>query len=61
MRFQAGHRIRLEVSSSNAPRYDVNPNTGREIATERNPVAARQRVLHDAKNPSALILPVMAK
>ena len=61
VRFQAGHRIRLEVSSSNAPRYDVNPNTGREIATERNPVAARQRVLHDAKNPSALILPVMAK
>ncbi|MCC6262431.1 MAG: CocE/NonD family hydrolase [Bryobacterales bacterium] len=59
VRFLAGHRIRLEISSSNAPRYDVNPNTGREIATERNPVSATQRILHDSDHPSALILPVM--
>lgn len=59
VRFLAGHRIRLEISSSNAPRYDVNPNTGREIATERNPVSATQRILHDSEHPSALILPVM--
>ncbi len=61
VRFHAGHRIRLEISSSNAPRYDVNPNTGREIATERNPVPATQRIRHDAEHRSALILPVIAE
>lgn len=59
VRFLVGHRIRLEISSSNAPRYDVNPNTGREIATKRNPVPATQRIRHDAAHPSALILPVI--
>lgn len=59
VRFHEGHRIRLAISSSNAPRYDVNPNTGREIATERNPVSAEQRVFHSAEHPSALLLPVI--
>ncbi len=59
VRFLAGHRIRLEISSSNAPRYDVNPNTGREIASERHPVSATQRIFHTAGHPSALILPVV--
>lgn len=59
--FQPGHRIRLEVSSSNAPRYDVNPNTGRAIATERTRVTATQRVLHGPAQPSALILPVVER
>jgi hypothetical protein len=57
--FQKGHRIRIEVSSSNAPRYDVNPNTGTEIATERKRMVARQRILHGADHPSALLLPVV--
>jgi len=57
--FQAGHRIRLELSSSNFPRYDPNPNTGAEIATERNPVPAMQAVFHTHENPSALFLPVV--
>ncbi len=59
--FQPGHRIRLEISSSNAPRYDVNPNTGTEIATEKTRVPARQRVLHTSEAPSALMLPVVAR
>ena len=59
VRFLAGHRIRLEISSSNAPRYNVNPNTGRAIATERNPVPATQRIRHNAAHASALILPVI--
>lgn len=59
--FQPGHRIRLEISSSNAPRYDVNPNTGGEIATERTRVSATQRVLHGPAQPSALILPVVSR
>jgi putative CocE/NonD family hydrolase len=58
--FQPGHRIRLEISSSNAPRYDVNPNTGGNIATEKTRVTAAQRVLHGSAHPSALILPVMS-
>lgn len=57
--FQPGHRIRLEISSSNAPRYDVNPNTGGEIATETARIAATQRILHNPQEPSALILPVV--
>lgn len=59
--FGVGHRIRLEISSSNAPRYDVNPNTGAEIATERTRVAARQRVMHGAGYRSALLLPVAGR
>ncbi len=57
--FQPGHSIRLEISSSNAPRYDVNPNTGTEIATERTRTVATQRVSHGIAQPSALILPVV--
>ncbi len=57
--FQPGHRIRLEISSSNFPRYDANPNTGAPIATERNPVPATQKIYHGKEYPSALILPVV--
>jgi len=59
MLFRAGHRIRLEVSSSSYPRFDRNPNTGRDIASEREPVAAHQRVRHGPDAPSRLILPVI--
>ena len=59
VRFQSGHRIRVEISSSNSPRYDVNPNTGRTIATESNPVRAAQRVFHGKDDASALMLPVI--
>ena len=53
-RFAAGHRLRLQVSSSNFPRFDANPNTGEPSwrAVETRP--AVQRVLHDAAHPSAL-------
>ncbi len=59
--FQPGHRVRLEISSSNAPRYDVNPNTGAPIATERQRQAATQRILHSADHSSALILPIVSR
>jgi uncharacterized protein len=59
MVFRAGHRIRIEVSSSNYPRYDRNPNTGRAIADEIAPVAARQTVYHGVTTPSHIILPVI--
>ncbi len=57
--FKKGHRIRLEVSSSNYPRFDRNPNTGGIIAVETAPVKATQTVRHDADSPSRLILPII--
>lgn len=61
MVFLKGHRIRLEVSSSNYPRFDRNPNTGRPISTETQPIVATQRVYHGRETPSRLILPVIPK
>jgi putative CocE/NonD family hydrolase len=58
--FRAGHRIRVEVSSSNFPRFDRNPNTGallRERSTELR--RAFQTVLHDAEHASHVLLPVV--
>jgi len=57
--FLKGHRIRLEVSSSNFPRFDRNPNTGRVIADETKLVKAAQTVYHDRQRPSRLELMVM--
>jgi len=59
--FLKGHRIRLEVSSSNFPRFDRNLNTGKDDATDAEIVKATNTVLHDAAHPSALILPVVGK
>jgi predicted acyl esterase len=57
--FFKGHRIRLEVSSSNFPRFDRNPNTGNRIATEVNIISAKQTLRHDSGYPSRLILPII--
>jgi putative CocE/NonD family hydrolase len=57
--FLPGHRIRLEVSSSNFPRFDRNPNTGTVIADETNFRTARQTVYHGPQHPSHLLLPVI--
>jgi putative CocE/NonD family hydrolase len=57
--FLKGHSLRLEVSSSNFPRFDRNFNTGEEIKFARTFVSATNRILHDAQHPSALVLPVM--
>jgi len=59
MVFKAGHRIRLEVSSSNFPRYARNQNTGLPLGTSARVETARQTVYHDAGRPSCLILPVI--
>ena len=57
--FRAGHRIRVEVSSSNFPRFDRNPNTGGPAATATwdDLVAARQCVYHDRNHQSYITLP----
>ena len=57
--FLKGHRIRLEVSSSNFPRFDRNPNTGTPVAGETRLVKATQTVYHDREHPSRLQLMVM--
>jgi hypothetical protein len=57
--FLAGHKIRLEISSSNFPRFDRNLNTGEEQARATRVVKATNTVVHDKEHPSALILPVV--
>jgi putative CocE/NonD family hydrolase len=57
--FRIGHRIRLEVSSSNFPRFDANPNTGETPAIATDVVAAMQTVHHSAARPSRVTLPVV--
>ena len=57
--FLPGHRIRLEVSSSNFPRFDRNPNTGELPGRSAEMVSALQTVFHSSEYPSRLILPVI--
>ena len=61
--FLPGHRIRLEVSSSNFPRFGRNSNTGGEIASEHADqyLPAINRIFHDLSHPSRLILPIIER
>jgi uncharacterized protein len=59
--FKQGHRLRLEVSSSNFPRYDRNQNTGHEIGMDAEMQPAMQTVFHDSRHPSHVILPVIPR
>jgi len=59
--FQAGHRIRIYVTSSMAPHYDPNPNTGRDIATETKLISAKNTIYHDRTRPSRVLLPVVPR
>lgn len=58
-RFAKGHRIRVDISSSNYPRFDVNPNTGGPLGRERRQRVAENRLYHDVSRPSHLVLPVL--
>jgi putative CocE/NonD family hydrolase len=59
--FRAGHRVRLEVSSSNFPRFNRNTNTGGDIIHENahELIVAENRIFHDSTRPSHLILPLI--
>ena len=59
--FKAGHQIRLEVSSSNFPRFDRNTNTGKLIAGDAELKPALQTVLHNAGHPSHVTLPIVPR
>ena len=58
--FRAGHRIRLDVSSSNFPRFDLNPNTDTAPGRWRESRVAHNRLFMDRSHPSRLLLPVVA-
>jgi len=57
--FRKGHKLRLEVSSSNFPRFDRNPNTGENGEYASRSVTATNTIYHDAQHPSVLIVPVV--
>ncbi|MET7924815.1 CocE/NonD family hydrolase [Streptomyces sp. NPDC005349] len=57
--FRAGHRIRVQVTSSNFPRWDRNLNTGEPARTAVTMRTAQQTIFHDAVRPSQIILPVV--
>jgi putative CocE/NonD family hydrolase len=59
--FKKGHRIRVDISSSNFPRFDVNPNTGEPLNQHRRMQAAVNTIQHNRKYPSRIILPVIPK
>ena len=56
--FRKGHRIRLDISSSNWPRFDVNPNTGGPLGLEQRYEIAHQTIYHSAEHPSHIVLPL---
>jgi len=58
--FRKGHRLRLEVSSSNFPRFDRNLNTGGDNGSGMSFVSATNSIYHDADHPSALMLPIVS-
>jgi len=59
--FKAGHRIRLEISSSNFARFSRNSNTGQPIGDDTELRTALQTILHDAAHPSHIVLPIIPR
>ena len=58
-RFAAGHRIRVDISSSNFPRFELNPNTGGPLGSDRRRRIAQNTLHHDASRPSRVVLTVI--
>jgi putative CocE/NonD family hydrolase len=59
--FAKGHRIRLDISSSNFPRFDVNPNTGEPLQQHRRMVVADNTIYVSGNRPSHIVLPIIPK
>ena len=57
--FNRGHRIRLDISSSNFPRFDVNPNTGEPLGANTYTQVAVNTIHHDREHPSHIVLPLI--
>ncbi len=58
---KAGHRVRVDISSSNFPRFDRNPNTGAALGADARLETARQTIHHSAQYPSHITLPVIPR
>jgi len=56
-----GHRIRVEISTSNFDRYDRNPNTGEPFGSAVHPIPSDQRVCHTPEYPSHITLPIIPR
>lgn len=59
--FLAGHTLRLEISSSNFPRFNRNLNNGQSNIGAESPLKATNMILHDGQHPSALLLPIVPR
>ncbi len=57
--FKKGHRIRVDISSSNFPRWDINPNTGEPMGEHRRMITADNTIYHSKEYPSTIYLPVV--
>lgn len=57
--FKKGHRIRVDISSSNFPRFDANPNTGEPLGRSRRMISADNTIYHSARYPSHIVLPIV--
>ena len=57
--FKKGHRIRLDISSSNFPRFDLNPNTGEPLQKHRRLEIAENTIYADSTHPSQIVLPII--
>ncbi len=57
--FKTGHKIRVEISSSNFPRFDRNPNTGHKFGMDAKTMKATQTIYHDRSHPSHIRLPTI--
>jgi len=56
--FNKGHRIAVHVTSSNSPRFEPNPNTGKPYLSDDEPRIAHNTIYHDTSHPSRITLPV---
>jgi putative CocE/NonD family hydrolase len=57
--FKAGHRIRVDISSSNFPKFDRNPNTGHKFGEDAEIKIANNTIYHNATYPSHIVLPII--
>ncbi len=58
--FLPGHRIRVDITSSDFPQFDRNPNTGEDLGASERVRVARQTIFHTQERPSHIVLPVVA-
>ena len=59
--FKKGHRIRVDISSSSFPRFDVNPNTGEPLGRNLRTQIAENVIYHDTAHPSSIVLPLVPR